>query len=65
MEIYYENQKLNFEDVSITRFELKLFELGQKFYDTDLNFNSIKELKGDKDILEKAFLHQFIEELNL
>lgn len=65
MEIYYENQKLNFEDVSITRFELKLFELGQKFYDTDLNFNSIKELKGDKNILEKAFLHQFIEELNL
>lgn len=65
MEIYKNGERLDLENVSITRFELKLFELGQKFYDTDLNFNSLKELKGDKDVLEKAFLHQFIEELNL
>ncbi len=65
MEIYKDEERLDFENVSITRFENKLFELGQEFYNTELNFNSIKQLKGDKDILEKAFLHQFVEEINL
>jgi len=65
MEIYKDGEMIDLQNVSITKFENKLFQLGQEFYNTDLNFSSIKQLKGDKDILEKAFLHQFIEELNL
>jgi hypothetical protein len=63
MEIYKDGERLDLENVSITRYENKIFELGEKFYKTELDFSSIKELKGDKVLLEKAFLDEFIEQI--
>ena len=65
IEIYENNELLDFENISITRYENKVFQLGEKLKDMTIDFSSIHELTGDKDILEKAFIHELEEQTKL
>lgn len=63
IEIYENNERLDFENISITRYENKVFQLGEKLKDMTIDFSSIHELTGDKDVLERAFIHELNEQL--
>ena len=65
IEIYENNERLDFENISITRYENKVFQLGEKIKDITIDFSSIHELTGDKDVLEKAFIHELEEQTKL
>jgi hypothetical protein len=61
MEIYLDDVKINFSDLSITDFD-KLVQSQKKIKDkNNLEFSSIKELKGDKELLNKAFKDELLE----
>ena len=55
MNIYQDGEKLEFENISIVRFESKFQEELKKLNNMELNFSSISKLKGNKDLLELAF----------
>ena len=63
IEIYENDVRLDFENISITRYENKVFQLGEKIKDITIDFSSIHELTGNKDVLEKAFIHELNEQL--
>jgi hypothetical protein len=65
LEIYKDGERLDFENISITRYENKVFQLGEKINDMTIDFSSIHELTGDKDVLEKAFIHELEEQTKL
>jgi hypothetical protein len=65
LEIYENNERLDFENISITRYENKVFQLGEKLKDMTIDFSSIQQLKGNKDVLEKAFIHELYEQTKL
>jgi hypothetical protein len=61
MEIYLDDVKINFSDLAITNFD-KLVQSQKKIKNkNNLEFSSIKELKGDKELLNKAFKDQLLE----
>lgn len=64
MEIYKDGERLDLENISITKFENKLYGTFEKFVNEELDFSNIHILQGDKLLLEKAHLHQLMEELN-
>jgi hypothetical protein len=63
LEIYEYDVRLDFENISITRYENKVFQLGEKLKDITIDFSSIHELTGNKDVLEKAFIDELNEQL--
>jgi hypothetical protein len=65
LEIYKDGERLDFENISITRYENKVFQLGEQLKDMTIDFNSIHELTGNKDILEMAFIHELEEQTKL
>ena len=65
LEIYKDGERLDFENISITRYENKVFQLGEKINDMTIDFSSIHELTGNKDVLEKAFIHELEEQTKL
>ena len=65
LEVYKDGEKLDFENISITRYEIKVFQLGEQLKDMTIDFSSIHELTGDKDILEKAYIHELEEQTKL
>lgn len=61
MEIYLDDIKINFSDLAITDFD-KLVQSQKKIKNkNNLEFSSIKELKGDKELLNKAFKDELLE----
>lgn len=55
MNIYQNGEELIFENISIVRFESKFQEELKKLNNMELDFSSIQQLKGNKDLLELAF----------
>lgn len=65
MEVYQDGERLDLENISITRYENKVFQLGEQLNEIELDYSSISLLKGNKDLLAKAFLDEFVEQVNL
>ena len=65
MEVYQDGERLDLENISITRYENKVFQLGEQLNEIELDYSSINLLKGNKDLLAKAFLDEFVEQVNL
>jgi len=64
MEIYEDGIRLDLENISITRYENKVFQLGEKLNEFEpINFSSIHQLTGNKDILENCFITELNEQL--
>jgi len=57
MNIYKDNEELDFENIHLSKFENKFFQLTQKLKEIiEPNFNSISELKNtNKELLAEAF----------
>jgi len=63
MKVYLDNTEINFTDLAITNFR-ELLELQVKLkHVNNLEFSSIKQLKGDKELLNKAFKDTFFESI--
>ena len=65
IEVYQDGERLDLENISITRYENKVFQFGEQLNEIELDFSSISLLKGNKDLLAKAFLDEFVEQVNL
>lgn len=61
MKVYLDNTEISFTDLAITNF-MDVVE-SQKILKNKnkLEFSSIKELKGDKDLLNKSFKDELFE----
>jgi hypothetical protein len=64
MNIYTDKELLDFENVHLTVFENKFFQLAEKLSEMiEPNFSSINELKNqNKDLLELAFNAELTEQ---
>ena len=65
IEVYQDGERLDLENISITRYENKVFQLGEQLNEIELDFSSISLLKGNKDLLAMSFLDEFVEQVNL
>jgi hypothetical protein len=65
MEVYQDGERLDLENISITRYENKVFQLGEQLNEIELDFSSISLLKGNKDLLAMSFLDEFVEQVNM
>ena len=63
-EIYIDDELINLSHISITNFDAVLFAKKRTFEEFKLDFSSIKSLKGEKIILDKAFIDEKMEILN-
>ena len=64
MEIYEDGIRLDLENISITRYENKVFQLGERLNELDpISFSSIHQLTGNKEILESCFIAELNEQL--
>jgi hypothetical protein len=63
IEIYLDDQKLDMENISLTNFNEELEISKYMFSKTELDFNSIHYLVGDKNMLDNSFQHQKKESL--
>lgn len=65
IEIYKNGEILNVEDISITKLENTVFQLGEKLNKIgNIDFSVIKTLVGSGILLEKAFDDQLLDEKN-
>lgn len=65
LEIYLDSVKLDIQNISLTDFRKETQEKKDILSKVEIDFSSIKSLKGDKTLLQKAFLNQMVESLNL
>ena len=65
LEIYLEDQKLDIENISVSDFKKDTQIMKDKFSESTLDFSSINQLKGNKELLHKAFINEMVESLNL
>jgi hypothetical protein len=63
IEIYLDDQKLDMENISLTNFNEQLELSKYLFSQTEVDFNPIHYLVGDKTLLEQSFQHQKKESL--
>lgn len=63
IEIYENEEILNFDNVFITKFEDSIESKMKEINDYVIDFQSIKELKGEKTLMELAFQHEKKEQL--
>lgn len=64
IEIYLDNEKLDIKNISQTDFNKKTQDIKEQFSRTKLDFSSISKLKGNKELLHKAFINEMVESLN-
>lgn len=57
IEIYYEEQLIDFEQVKVKNFSEKMIQDRENKPINDIDFSSIKMLVGDKDVMELCFQH--------
>lgn len=55
MKIYQDNKLLDFENIKFTDFSDKLYQLRKEVNKEQIEMTPIGILKGQKDILDKAF----------
>jgi hypothetical protein len=65
LEIYIDAAKLDLSNLSITDYSKQTEKLKEDFSKSEIDFSSIGLLKGNKELLQKAFLNQKAECLNL
>ena len=65
IEIYLDDQQLDIKNISVANFNQKTQEIKDKFSKTELDFSSIHFLKGNKELIQKAFINEMVESLNL
>lgn len=65
IEISLDDTVINFEQLSITDFDMILRLRQKNAGEFNLDFSSIKSLMGDKIMLEKAFQDEKLESVNL
>ena len=65
MNIYKNKEKLNFEDISFSNFEILLNQKLSDFKDHRVDFSMITLLQGNSELLDKSFQDQKKESLNL
>lgn len=65
IEIYLNAEKLDITNVSIKDFNKETQDKKEKLSSIELDFSSINKLKGNKELLHKAFLNEMVESLNL
>ena len=65
IEIYLDDQQLDIKNTSVVDFNEKTQQIKNEFSETVLDFSPIHSLKGNKELLQKAFINQMVESLNL
>ena len=65
IEIYIDASQLDLSNLTVTDYRKQNDELKTKFSMSELDFSSISLLKGNKELLQKSFLNQKAESLNL
>ncbi len=61
MKVYLDNTEVNFTELAITNFREILEAQVKLKHVNKLEFSSIKNLKGDKELLNKAFKDTFLD----
>lgn len=64
MQIYIDNSLLDISNISVTNFTEKTEKLKEEFAKTEIDFSSINYLKGEKILLNNAFLNVMAEYIN-
>jgi hypothetical protein len=65
IEIKLDAAVLDIHNISIKDFNKETQDMKEVFSKTELDFSSINKLKGNKELLHKAFLNEMVESLNL
>jgi hypothetical protein len=61
MKIYLDDIEVNFSDLAITNFNTIVESQKKMKHKNNLEFSSFKELKGNKELLNKAFKDELLE----
>jgi hypothetical protein len=64
MQIYIDNSLLDISNISVTNFTEKTEKLKEEFAKSEIDFSSIGLLKGEKILLNNAFLNVMAEYIN-
>lgn len=64
LEIFENDSKLDFENVMFKTYKEGLVKLRESVNIYEVEFYSIKKLKGEKTLLQKAFRDELAEQLN-
>lgn len=65
IEVYLDDTKLDLSNVGLTNFRTQLIDKKERLAREEIMVPQFNLLTGDKDILQKAFLNQKAESLNL
>lgn len=65
IEVYLDAAKLDLSNVSLANFKQQMIDKKERLARQEVIVPQFNKLKGDKSILEKAFLNQLAESLNL
>ncbi len=65
IEIYLDAAKLNLSNVSLANFNQQMIDKKERLAREEILVPPFNKLKGDKTILQKAFLNELAESLNL
>lgn len=65
IEIYLDDNQLDIKNISVANFNQRTQEIKDNFSKVELDFSPIHVLKGNKELLHKAFINQMVESLNL
>lgn len=65
IEIYLDAAKLDISNVSLTDFRQQMVDKKEELAKEDIIVPPFNKLKGDKTLLEKAFINQKVESLNI
>lgn len=65
LQIYLDAAEFDLSNVSIANFKEQMIDKKEEFAKTEIAVPPFNALKGDKDILQNAFLNQKAESLNL
>lgn len=65
IQIYLDETKLNLSDVSLTDYKKQMIDKKEQLADVEVLIPQFNLLKGNKELLNKAFVNQMVESLNL
>jgi hypothetical protein len=65
IQIYLDAAELDLSNIGITNFKDKMVEQKEMFANMTIDVPPFGQLKGNKNLLQQAFLNQMVESLNL
>jgi hypothetical protein len=65
IDIYIDETKLNLSDVSLTDYKQQMIDKKEELANVEIPVPQFNLLKGNKELLHKAFLNQMVESLNV